>query len=897
MSPSRLFRPASALASMLLLTWCAGAQCLDWRTFPLIGLPEQETVTTALQVFDDGSGPALYLGQKIYGYLPSYPPGFIGIQRFDGVTFSDVGTGLLGRVDALEVFDDGSGPALYAGGLFSIPGFAVQNIARWTGTTWTPVGTGTNGEVLALHVHDDGSGPALYAAGSFTVAGSAAAELIAKWNGVSWSALGGGVPHYPGYNTAYALTSFDDGSGPALVVGGQFFLGGPLAILSQWKSGAWSALGQNPSLYPVLSLASWDDGAGPKLYAGQGDHVRRWNGQTWTEFFSQPEGIGALEVLDDGSGPKIFMGHGPSIYSGPTHTGVRRWDGTQLVDYNANRWEFCSTFDERVSALAMFDDGSGPRLYAGSSPSALGTAASSLSRWTGTSWESVQPHVHGLQGVRVRALHSFDAGSGAELYAAGTFCGADDVPTKGIARWSGDRWLGLVDTPYDVIEFDALEVSNVSGGNRLYAGGRGAQLWTWNESTWFSVAQGQSSDAILSLQKFGAYLYIGGSFTSLNSTSSPNLARLSANFVGPVGSGPTAGVNGDVNAMTTYNDGSGLALYAAGTFTSGGGVSMNRIGRFDGAAWSALGSGMDSLVDALVAFDDGSGPALFAAGTFTTAGGTPASCVARWNGTSWSAVGAGLNAQVLSLGVFDDGSGPALYAGGNFTMSGTTPVTSIARWNGTNWTQLGSGANGAVWSLLSYDDGTDAGPELFAGGEFHRAGGSPSELFAAWRGCEGAISKFCFGDGSVSTCPCSNQGSSGRGCNNSQATGGARMNAVGTTNPDTIRLNVAAELPNAATLVFQGDALLTSPQVFGDGLRCCGGSIKRLYATSAVAGTLAVPDLGQPSISARSAALGDPLTSGSVRCYQAWYRDASPTFCAAPSGNAWNLSNAVRIVW
>jgi hypothetical protein len=324
---------------------------------------------------------------------------------------------------------------------------------------------------------------------------------------------------------------------------------------------------------------------------------------------------------------------------------------------------------------------------------------------------------------------------------------------------------------------------------------------------------------------------------------------------------------------------------------------MNRIGRWDGTSWTPLGSGMNQLVDALVVFDDGTGPALYAAGTFTTAGGVPAQCVARWNGTSWSALGAGLNAQVLSLGVFDDGSGPALYAGGNFTASGATPIHRIARWNGASWSQLGAGVDGAVWAMRSYDDGSGPGPQLFVGGEFRHAGAEQSDLFATWRACTGPISRFCFGDGSVAACPCGNQGVPTRGCDNSVGSGGARLNATGTTSPDTMQLYAAGELPNAATLVFQGDTVLISPVNFGDGLRCVGGNIQRMYLVNAVNGSLTVPPTGQPSLSARSASQGDPLSPGDVRCYQAWYRDPNPTFCGSPTGSTWNLSNAVRIVW
>jgi hypothetical protein len=39
-----------------------------------------------------------------------------------------------------------------------------------------------SGSVLAVTVFDDGSGPAFYAAGSFTIAGGVAANRVAKWD-------------------------------------------------------------------------------------------------------------------------------------------------------------------------------------------------------------------------------------------------------------------------------------------------------------------------------------------------------------------------------------------------------------------------------------------------------------------------------------------------------------------------------------------------------------------------------------------------------------------------------------------------------------------------------------------------------------------------------------------
>jgi hypothetical protein len=52
-----------------------------------------------------------------------------------------------------------------------------------------------------------------------------------------------------------------------------------------------------------------------------------------------------------------------------------------------------------------------------------------------------------------------------------------------------------------------------------------------------------------------------------------------------------------------------------------------------------------------------------------------------------------------------------------------------------------------------------------------------------------------------------------------------------------------------------------------------------------------------PSISPRSAALGDLIPSGGTRYYHTYYRDPSPTFCPNPPGNTWNVSNSVSVIW
>jgi hypothetical protein len=156
----------------------------------------------------------------------------------------------------------------------------------------------------------------------------------------------------------------------------------------------------------------------------------------------------------------------------------------------------------------------------------------------------------------------------------------------------------------------------------------------------------------------------------------------------------------------------------------------------------------------------------------------------------------------------------------------------------------------------------------------------------------------CFGDGSGAACPCGNSGSPGHGCENSSTTGGALLQGAGAPSlaADTVVFTCSGERPTAFSIVLQGSAAI-APVSYGDGLRCAGGTLKRLYARNAVGGTVIAPQGGDPSVSARSAALGDTISAGETRTYQVYYRDPSATFCASPAGGTFNISQAVSAVW
>jgi hypothetical protein len=161
---------------------------------------------------------------------------------------------------------------------------------------------------------------------------------------------------------------------------------------------------------------------------------------------------------------------------------------------------------------------------------------------------------------------------------------------------------------------------------------------------------------------------------------------------------PLVGCDNVVTAMTEWDpDGAGprtSVLVLGGGFTAAGDVAANHIVTFDPAtaAWSMLGSGITGSfqfaavrVFALAVLPNGD---LVAGGAFTTAGGVPASCIARWDGTAWSPLGSGMDGAVLALRVMPNGD---LVAGGRFTTAGGVPAAKAARWNGVAWSALGAG--------------------------------------------------------------------------------------------------------------------------------------------------------------------------------------------------------------
>jgi hypothetical protein len=191
---------------------------------------------------------------------------------------------------------------------------------------------------------------------------------------------------------------------------------------------------------------------------------------------------------------------------------------------------------------------------------------------------------------------------------------------------------------------------------------------------------------------------------------------------------------------------------------------------------------------------------------------------------------------------------------------------------------------------------------LNAGETYESNTGEVALLLLHYGPLAGNPSLFCEpGSALTMACPCANPPSGpGRGCDNSSVTGGATLSAAGSASvvADTLTFTASAERPSALSVLLQGSVQVAGGTAYGQGVRCFGGTLKRLCQGTAASGAVVLPNVsgGDPKITARSAALGDPISAGTSRFYLVYYRD--PTVlggCAA--WRTFNAGPSMRVDW
>ncbi len=711
------FRFAGPIAADSIAQW-------DGRAWAPLGIPDDGTTATAyaMHQFPAGAGNPVYFGGGFeHVRLDGETHAVRGIGAWDGANWSPVEAGLSSgglssrAVLALQGFNDGSGEKLFLGGQFAgTVGRPLNHVARYTDDGWESFDTdGLPNTVRSAVYFDDGTGSALYVGGWFKSAGGDAACGVAKWDGTRWVPVGDNLA---GNQRVFSLAVFDDGSGPALYAAGEFDVAGNPGVcrnVARWNGTVWEPLDVGIFTHSggrVNKLLVFDPGTGPALYAVL-NRLYRWTGTTWVDASGVLTGsITDICLYDpDSSGPEpawlATVGNFTRTGTNGLATNVATWDGT--------RWyALGSGIGTGATTIGVFDDGSGvPKIVVAGNAlrEAGGQPVSKIAIWNRASWSPMGTGIQSNSSQSIDTITTFDDGNGPALYVGGVFAMAGGLQVDRIARWDGTAWSrppGVIGGVYSLRILDGP-----SGPEFIACGG-------------FSSASGLAAPNVIAWDESGWHLLADG-------------------------------LNAGVSAFAVFDpDGAGAAppeLYAGGSFAASGPHAVSGIARWTGSGWApvggAIGGSSSASVVTFALFDDGTGEALYAGGGFSTAGGVPAVSLARWNGSAWSAVGSGPRRDDGSFGsisrlfVHDDGGGPALYAAGRFASMDGVPASNIARWNGVEWSALGSGVNADAYAMASFEHEGELA--LVVGGAFRTAGDRDSPLIATWKACENPV---CPGD-------------------------------------------------------------------------------------------------------------------------------------------------------
>jgi hypothetical protein len=212
------------------------------------------------------------------------------------------------------------------------------------------------------------------------------------------------------------------------------------------------------------------------------------------------------------------------------------------------------------------------------------------------------------------------------------------------------------------------------------------------------VGQGVTGQGINDLMEYQGKLVVAGGFQDFNGHARNNIVGWDGDqfFDMP---GAFEGL---------YDRVYSLALHDGDLVAWGRQDGAPRIARWDGSAWSTMGSVSNAnAYSGCLVVNDGQ--------LYASASDMP---VTRWNGSAWVQVGGSFNGDVMALAAYNG----SLYAGGNFSANDATGLSHLARWNGTAWEPVLSGLNGSVHDLDSTSEG------LAIAGSFTMDGGSTMAL-------------------------------------------------------------------------------------------------------------------------------------------------------------------------
>ncbi len=515
---------------------------------------------------------------------------------------------------------------------------------------WEPVGIpDPTGTVRSMIWHDDGSGPALFVGGSFgTAAGTPALNIARLSNGVG-QPLGEGLP-----GTVNVVAIFDDGNGPKLYAGGSFSQSGSTQL---------------------LNLASW-------------------NGSTWSPVGGGTNGdVYALASHNDGSGNALFVGGQFTSAGGMPVSNIARWNGSNWNALAGGVTGPDSNTLGTVRTLLSRSDIPAPLLYAaGRIVSVNGVPATPVVEWNGSSWSNVSAEATGNTALVVNALAMYDPGTGTgpQIHRA---------TNSNVRRLEGTVWTGTF-----------LNVSSANSLCVLHDGHPGGSLYIGTSSS--SSANGQFIHRGLVRNLGGStegtgmilngvcralceipgtvypVLAVGGSFADANGVAAKNVASYNE-FRGWQAEGAITH-GGLVSAYVPMADGS---AYVATTGTGIARLSANALSTLPGTRVESFAFDLDRIeINGI--------PTLVGVGALFNSSGLFRAALAWQNDLAIAFpldLPASQSYSASDLCISSSGTSPSLLLGGRFRLVGDASFHGLLRYSSAGISSVATDPHQGFW--------------------------------------------------------------------------------------------------------------------------------------------------------------------------------------------------------
>ncbi len=689
----------------------------------------------------------LYIGGHTFNSAgdtwETYKYKYIRTYNLQTKTWGKLGEGINGKVSAIAIDNNGN---IYAGGVFTkADNTTVSNIAMWNGTNWVALAGGVDGEIIAMQFYNN----KLYVAGSFTkLNGTINCAGVGIWNGNSWEAMNAGLKRTSG--TVYVQDIDIDATGK-VYVGGFFDARAsdntPLNNCAYFNGTDWLPLGSGLGRSSTQGVNAVFADGNDIYFAGYfanpvgsvTTHINQalWNANTdFTQDVVPQVSINTYEVATTSNSPFTA-----TIKFSEVITGFELAD---IQVTNASLSYLSNTVTEKKWTVKVTPTSVGavtlkiPANAVVDASNKQNTASNNYSIIYSLPNQDDNHWLTEFDGIIEGEIYDICKSSAdGKIYFSGGFLSVNgNTDMKNFVRYNtaGNVWEQVEGIDYTQDNFFRCMVTDENGD--IYIGGDFSNIngvkcnkvakfevatGTWKsllDKTFFEETQmrGPNSGGVYAIEKLGNYIYIGG--YTFNSSNSEYLYIRRYDIINKKWEAVAGGVDYKISAFAKDNLGN---LYAAGAFTSAGGVAVNNIAKFNGTSWQALGEGTNAAVYAL----EWANGKLYVAGDFSHVDGNIRSQgIAVWNGTNWESMDKGIDNSEISYSVQDvavDSDGK-VYIGGYFDMRfyDDQKINHVAVYDGTHWTPLGTGLG------TSSTQGINAvfadGKNVYFGGMFSKDG-------------------------------------------------------------------------------------------------------------------------------------------------------------------------------